>query len=767
MKKISIFTLLLTFVAGGLFAQTNNPRNLENTGNANNGWADPTNWRLVGTTTTTGVHVPTSIDSVNVIKDINIKNTTTAVATSVIVKEGRLLKIEQGSSLACPTIVLGYGNKPGNIELSGTINGNIQAERGELKLKKDQNAVVNGNIVCGDNGKLTAEETSSIIGNISFNASGDSQIKGIVSGNITCENGTKLILDNNSSVLGNVVFNASGDSQIKGTVSGNVTCDSTKVTLDESSSVGGDVVFTASEGHIKGSIAGNVFCQNGSNVKLEGGGQDTVGGNIIIETGASLELKSKDAVVDGIIIVGAGGELKISGETEVTGDIVLMAGSRVDLKKLKEGEFGGTLLIEGGMSIDPKNLPDFLNPNKPDKFDSTKVVCAKSIVHGWNFIGLPLSSDIEPLAHETAPAMWALRFNYENNAWSENYLHYVVNDPEHQDTLAIGNGVFVYLNEDSYQIRLGYGTGVTNSVQMTYPYTEARSAADGRWFALANPYMKNIGISTFLAENTGKVQGGYVYLYNGATFDAFSGNEEELIVVGEGFFVNMADGQSDITFNYPSTAKSKSAEREFVRVSVSTEGYKVPVMFAQNDDATDGYDIYDANKMFGDGSVAEPYLVCNGINLCKEEVNSVSYTATMNIKSFESRSVEIVADNIPEGYSLTLIDGAVEVAMSEGDVYTTDIAEGENADRFKLLITKNNVSIADVAEAESIRVVNNNRTISIYGGNDVRTEVYNALGQKVYETSDRVFDLNNVASGAYILKVSDGKTVNSTKIVVE
>ena len=147
MKKISIFTLLLTLVAGGLSAQTNTPRNLENTGNANNGWADPTNWRLAGTTTTTGVSIPTSIDNVNIVKDMDIKNTTAAVATSVIVKEGRLLKIEQGSSLDCPTIVLGYGNKPGNIELSGTINGKIQAERGELKLKKDQNAVVNGNIV--------------------------------------------------------------------------------------------------------------------------------------------------------------------------------------------------------------------------------------------------------------------------------------------------------------------------------------------------------------------------------------------------------------------------------------------------------------------------------------------------------------------------------------------------------------------------------------------------------------------------------------------
>ena len=489
----------------------------------------------------------------------------------------------------------------------------------------------------------------------------------------------------------------------------------------------------------------------------------TLVGNIVVKKG-KLKLNDNAAIVNGSITVESGAKLSFPKEATVTGDIILAAGATVDWNKLKEGEFGGTVIIEAGATVTQINLPAFLNPNNA-AFNSSKLTYAKPIHSAWNFIGLPLSSDIAPLAASDAPAMWALRFNYEANEWSENYLHYI--EGGQQDALAVGNGIFVYLADNSYNIRLGYGTGVTNSVQMTYPYTEARSAADGRWFALANPYMKNIGISTFLAENTGKVQGSCVYLYNGNTFGPFSGNEGELIVVGEGFFVNMADGQTDITFNYPSSAESKSAEREFVRVSVATNGYKVPVMFAQNDDATDGYDIYDANKMFGNGTVAEPYLVCEGIELCKEEVLSSSYTATMNIKSSESRSVEIVADNIPEGYSLTLIDGALEVVMNQGDVYTTNIAEGENADRFKLLITKNNVSIADVAEAESIRVVNNNRSIRVYGGKSVRTEVYNALGQKVYETSDRVFDLNNVASGAYILKVIDGKTVNSAKIVVE
>ena len=381
----------------------------------------------------------------------------------------------------------------------------------------------------------------------------------------------------------------------------------------------------------------------------------------------------------------------------------------------------------------------------------------------WNFIGFPHVGDISPLAADNAPAIWALKFDYTTNQWTEDYLHWINGQG---DDLEIGNGIFAWAETD---YTISASAVVANQDRtMTYSSTVG-SDADGRWFALANPFSFPLDITKFLNANSGIIQGGCVYKYKGSTFDenVISGT----INVGQGFFVNMKSNGGQIQFNNDqystSTAKSKSAEREFVRVSVSTEGYKVPVMFAQNDDASDGYDIFDANKMFGDGSVAEPYLICNGINLCKEEVSSTNYTATMNIKSFESRSVEIVADNIPEGYSLTLIDGAVEVVMNQGDVYTTDIAEGENADRFKLLITKNNVSIADVAEAESIRVVNNNRSIRVYGGKSVRTEVYNALGQKVYETSDRAFDLNNVASGAYVLRVQDGKSVNSTKIVVE
>ncbi|MGM9820719.1 MAG: T9SS type A sorting domain-containing protein [Candidatus Onthomorpha sp.] len=518
----------------------------------------------------------------------------------------------------------------------------------------------------------------------------------------------------------------------------------------------------------------------------------TAGSTVYIRNGSAITLSTSTAAIaslaisNGSLSIGNGGTLTTTNGTTISGGTLTSSGTinggltvnNGGTVNLNQGSTtAAPIAINGGtVNIAAGAVVDFTNATISES--ATLNIAAGAVLIGysgeqsisidltggkWNFIGFPHVENISPLAADDAPSIWALAFDYTTNQWTENYLHWI--EGGQQDALPYGQGIFAWPESD-YTINASSVVANENRT-MTYSST-AGSDADGRWFALANPFSFRLDITKFLNDNSG-IQGGCVYEYNGSTFD--ENITSGTINVGQGFFVNMASNDGQIQFNNTqystSTAKSKSAEREFVRVSVATEGYKVPVMFAQNDQASEEYDIFDANKLFGDGSVAEPYLVCNGIELCKEEVNSVSYTATMNIKSFESRSVEIVADNIPEGYSLTLLDGAVEVEMSEGDVYTTDITEGENADRFKLLINKNNVSIADVAQTESVRVVNNNRSIRVYGGKNVRTEVYNALGQKVYETSDRAFDLNNVASGAYVLKVQDGKSVSSSKIVVE
>ena len=240
----------------------------------------------------------------------------------------------------------------------------------------------------------------------------------------------------------------------------------------------------------------------------------------------------------------------------------------------------------------------------------------------------------------------------------------------------------------------------------------------------------------------------------------------------EGFFVNLASGNS-VTFskeqltNYPTQQqKSQVAPREFVELSLVKGNHKSKLYLAHNQEAEQNYDIFDANKLFALGEVAEPYFVTDGIALVKEEVKELPYYATMNVRSFANDTVSFVVNNIPEGLAVSIIDGENVIDMVEGGVYTTEILTGENADRFKVLIKKS-VSISDVEELE-VNITNNNRHISIATTEtDLQVEVYNALGQKVLSTKDRNFTLNQVSAGAYLIKAFNNKASKTQKIVVE
>ena len=416
---------------------------------------------------------------------------------------------------------------------------------------------------------------------------------------------------------------------------------------------------------------------------------------------------------------------------------------------------------------------------------SRELILRKRIEAGrWNFMGLGMNTDLRAfsgVATEENP-IYALAYNYTTNNWDNNYLY--INTA----SIPRGEGILVYAEKETVvdfadSLRLRTDSVITVSKENTV----TQRTDEGNWLAMANPYASPIEVSTITSQLP---QGKCVYLYNGTTWTTIGNGDDTTRKINqyEGFFVNIsADSTKQIVLPNPNFKGFNPAEEEekddeddedgeiidfdavrsFLTVSVSTDGYKVPVAFAQNDAAMAGYDIFDANKLFGNGTVAEPYLVCNGVNLCKEEVNEASYAATMNIRSSEARSVEIAADIVPEGYSLVLKDGETETPMNQGDIYTTDIASGENAERFKLLINKNNVSLDELAATEKPRVSNFNRNIIIECGERVRTEVFNTLGQKVYETTKRNFTLNDLEAGAYVLRVQSTSGMQSSKIVIQ
>lgn len=547
--------------------------------------------------------------------------------------------------------------------------------------------------------------------------------------------GNNAYLNNNGKI--NKLSMTNGVIVNTGTISGNITI--TGGEFFNYGTIDGDIhISDRTNSIISGTVTGEVFV-----IKTT----DTVETNIritgLIENGLS--------VANGLVTIDSGAIINAPITLSGLGKLHVKSGATIDLTNASMDPNVSLILDEGVNLVGQYyGILTFKKTLSPDK---------------WNFIGFPIEGDsithrigIAPLATASSN-IWALRYDYDSNQWDGNYLHWNNNA---RDSIEVGEGIFTW-TEDFTTIDIT-GRLVHRDVTITKQITGTDSTS--RWLILANPYQFNIGIN-HVGANT---QGEGVYLWNGSDYVFTPANAtNDKISSGNGFIVNMPEGQNTYTFNYNalySPAKGTIGKRDFLTVSVSTDGYKVPVMFAKNEAATAEYDIFDANKMFGDGTVAEPYLICNGIDLCKEEVNALPYTATMNIKSGEARSIDIIAENIPEGYSLTLIDNEEEIVMNQGDVYTVNIASGENADRFKLKIGEKNVSITDVEVAEELNIRNNNRNIIIEGGKNIKAEVYNTLGQKVYETTKRNFTLEGVEAGAYVVKVQSGNAVQSQKVII-
>lgn len=398
----------------------------------------------------------------------------------------------------------------------------------------------------------------------------------------------------------------------------------------------------------------------------------------------------------------------------------------------------------------------------------------------WSLIGAPFASSYKLEAIEPVPNsdVAVVLYNYGQGKWSTDWATVT-------DSVQQGEAFFAW---PFYSGNITFSTKLESSTETGYLLNNGDvtvsknivSSENGNWLPLANPYPAVLSAKKFTAGiNDLQVQGKGVYLYNTNTgmFEQktlASTDPDVEIGLCTGFFINFSSaGDKSVTFkkehlrDWPTTtAKSccKNGSREVVEIDLEHNYINVPLYFVHNLEAEQGYDIWDANKLFSTSGIPEPYFVTEGVNLVKEEVNELPYYATVNIRSEKDTVVTLIAKTIPEGYAVSLIDGEQETDLNEGGRYPIEITTGENADRFKLLVRKN-VGLEEVANTD-IKISNNNRHITITAQDKVKVSVYNALGQKVYETAKSIFTLEGVAAGAYVIKVQSGNAVQSQKVII-
>ncbi|MCI6645102.1 MAG: fibronectin type III domain-containing protein [Bacteroidales bacterium] len=431
----------------------------------------------------------------------------------------------------------------------------------------------------------------------------------------------------------------------------------------------------------------------------------------------------------------------------------------------------GTLLINNG---------ELVNTTTNNDLGKVKIAFNSTEQGKWSFVGVPFAQNyrLETIAPYEGSDVAVVLYDYPNGRWSNDWatINNIVPVAEGFFLWPFYYGAIIFNNDYNTDGTPDYTLNNSDITVTRDVITSTSSNPNGNWMALANPYPAKLNIAKFWQDNSSNLQGNVVYKYNTAAkqFEIKDCNNTDLFVaLCEGFFVNFQSAGNDksVVFHkaqmtsYPSEAKSKSVQNPWIEMSLVNKRDKVKFFFAHNPLAEQGYDKYDANKLFATTGVAEPYFVTDGMNLVKEEVKELPYYATLNVRSEQDTLMTFVADKIPEGYRVSLIDGEQTIEMNEGSRYETNISAGENADRFKLLI-QNNVGLNQISQTD-ITITNSNRHVAISAEAISNVEVFNALGQRVYQTKASTFTLSGVQSGVYVVRVSTAKGTKSQKIVVE
>lgn len=384
----------------------------------------------------------------------------------------------------------------------------------------------------------------------------------------------------------------------------------------------------------------------------------------------------------------------------------------------------------------------------------------------WSFVGAPLSDykleAIKPGTRDVAVST----FDYATGNWSNDWATIATPVETGEGFLlwSFANEPTVFTTDSEGDLP-NYTLNNAQEITVTKNLTTYQN---GNWFALANPYTFKLDADKFIETNKTKLQGqdGIYKLNNNGEFQYITQGEINLT---EGFFVNyVSSGEQTVTFakNQRLTTTKAEKKKEYIKLKMHDGERETQLLFSHNEQAKTNYDIFDANKLFSLTEATEPYFLIDGVALVKEEVDKLPYTATLNVRSSESKEIKFRVDNIPEDIAVFLLDNKQEILMNNGEEYTTTITEGENAERFQLLVKKQ--QRLEQIKTNEITIRNQNREIYIETSLDnLQVKVFNSLGQEIFSTTDKIFTLNQLPAGTYLIKAYCKSAIQTAKIIIK
>jgi len=339
----------------------------------------------------------------------------------------------------------------------------------------------------------------------------------------------------------------------------------------------------------------------------------------------------------------------------------------------------------------------------------------------------------------------------------------------------------------------------------------------GIWNLVGNPYPSYLDVETFLTHVVSTQTSGErnidlmesasgVYGFDGDASDGWkiitlANASGELIAPGQGFFV-AADGDDvlahDIEFT-PAMRTSGNADDfianrtsnplTFVKLRASTAYHSYNTEFYFNDNASLGLDPgYDA-VIWGGVAPSTFALYSHLIQdntgmpialqaLGSGDISDVTIPLGLNANASETLTISISEMNIPASVNVYLEDyeNNTYTLLNNTNFVTTPSSNLIGTGRFYLRFSNSALSTTNaIFEGVSIYTNQSNKTINIAGQLTEGTfaNVYDIQGRLVSSkklvsnATSQTIDVSNLTTGIYIVKLTNGNSVKTEKVILK
>ncbi len=397
---------------------------------------------------------------------------------------------------------------------------------------------------------------------------------------------------------------------------------------------------------------------------------------------------------------------------------------------------------------------------------------------GWHLISSPVAA--QPIVDFTTTGGGNGYDFYGYNEATNTWMNYKAAGFEAWNgsaNFAVGRGYSI-----SYQAtQTGKAfEGTLNNSNVTHTNLSLTAGQGEGWHLVGNPFASAIDWSNVNWVKTGF--NAYAKVWQGSSYKDVTDDYSNIIPSANGFWVKASNATNTLTIptqarthNALNWLKSSAPIGYIILTANDTENnMSQECIIRVKDEATDGFDeSFDAPFMAG--NAPHIYTTVENRNLSMNSVPSYSNkTFEMGFvkNSASAFTIQLNMDNIPEGEVITLTDKKLNQSfeLTKGLTYEFISEAGDDPNRFLLHFGAVGVDEAVPTTAVSA-YVHNNTLYLLNAQGKVQVDFMDISGRLVHSQSLQTTGLSStplsLPAGVYVVRLNDGQTSRTDKVIVQ